>query len=161
LLEIDGKTFESPSGAGRHVKGGITNGWSFWRLPDGRQLRHVRAVYTREDPAKASASFDWSALHTILEALPVGYWTTYGRLADAVGTAPVPLGQHVASCQQCANAYRVLNSGGTVAENFRWSDPQETRSPEEMLQAEGAVIDGRGVPARELSSDDLQALIDE
>src|SRR5262249_44629918 len=129
LLEIDGKTFESPSGAGRYVKGGVTNGWWFWRLPDGRMLLHVRAIYSGDDPAKASTTFDWSALHAILEALPEGHWTTYGSLADAIGTAPVPLGQHVASCQQCANAYRVLTSGGTVADNFRWSDPQDTRSP--------------------------------
>jgi hypothetical protein len=38
---------------------------------------------------------------------------------------PVPLGQHVASCRQCANAYRVLTSDGKIAENFHWSDPQE------------------------------------
>ena len=88
LLEIEGKTFDSPSGAGRYVKGSVTNGWWFWSLPDGRRLRDVRAIYNGEDPAKATPSFDWSALHTILEALPVGHWTTYGSLADAVGTAP-------------------------------------------------------------------------
>ncbi len=128
LLEIDGKTFESPSGAGRYVKGAVTNGWWFWRLPDGRKLLDVRAVYTGEDPTKATPSFDWSALHTILEALPEGYWTTYGSLADAVGTAAQPLGAHVATCQQCPNAYRILNSGGTVAPNFRWSDPDDQRT---------------------------------
>lgn len=29
LLEVDGKTFDSPSGAGRYIKGSATNGWSF------------------------------------------------------------------------------------------------------------------------------------
>jgi hypothetical protein len=30
-----------------------------------------------------------------------------------------------------------------------------------MLEAEGALIDGKGNPARQLSSDDLQALIEQ
>ena len=161
LLDIDGKTFDSPSGAGGYVKGSVTNGWWFWSLPDGRRLRDVRAVYTGEDPAKATPSFDWSALHAILVALPVGHWTTYGSLADAVGTAAQPLGGHVATCPQCTNAHRILKSDGTVAPNFRWSDPGEDRDPMEMLRAEGALVNGKPDPARELSSDDLQVLIEQ
>jgi alkylated DNA nucleotide flippase Atl1 len=161
LLEIDGKTFESPSGAGRFVKGSVTNGWRFWSLPDGRRLVDVRAIYTGEDPAKATPSFDWSALHTVLELLPEGRWTTYGSLADAVGTAPQPLGNHVATCQQCTNAHRILKSDGTVAANFAWSSPDERRDPREILRAEGAFVNGKPDPARELDSDDLQALIEQ
>ena len=161
LLDVDGKTFDSPSGAGRHVKGSITNGWSFWRLPDGRKLADVRAIYTGEDPAKGAPGFDWTALHTILEALPVGHWTTYGSLADAVGTAPVPLGTHVAGCKQCTNAHRILRSDGTVAPNFAWSDSGDQRDPAEMLQAEGAFVNGSADSARELTSDGLQALIEQ
>jgi alkylated DNA nucleotide flippase Atl1 len=161
LLEIGGKTFESPSGAGRYVKGSVTNGWWFWSLPDGRRLRDVRATYKGSDPTKARPSFDWSALHTILEALPFGYWTTYGSLADAVGTAAQPLGAHVATCEQCSNAHRILKGDGVVAPNFRWTDPEDRRDPTEMLRAEGAVVNGKPDPDRELSSDDLQALIEQ
>lgn len=161
LLEIDGKRFDSPSGAGRHVKGSVTNGWSFWTLPDGRKLLDVRAAYTGEEPEKATPSFDWSALHTILDALPAGHWTTYGSLADAVGTAAQPLGRHVAACRQCTNAHRILTSEGTVATNFAWHDPRDTRNPREMLQAEGALLDGQPDPARELTSDELQVLIEQ
>ncbi|WP_420120272.1 GmrSD restriction endonuclease domain-containing protein [Nakamurella sp.] len=50
MLEIDGQQFGSPSGAGDHVKGGVTNGWTFWRLPDGRRLGDVRAAYRGEKP---------------------------------------------------------------------------------------------------------------
>ena len=78
LLEVDGKTFETPSGAGGYVKGSVTNGWWFWSLPDGRRLLDVRAAYTGQPPEKTEAGFDWSALHAILEALPAGHWTTYG-----------------------------------------------------------------------------------
>lgn len=161
LLEVAGKTFDSPSGAGQHVKGSATNGWWFWRLPDGRKLHDVRAVYTGTDPATASSTFDWSGLHTILEALPVGSWTTYGSLADAVGTAAQPLGNHIATCRHCSNAHRVLKSDGTIAPHFRWSDPGDERDPMELLLAEGALVNGSPDPARELSSDALQVLIEQ
>lgn len=161
LLAVDDKTFDSPSGAGRYVKGSNTNGWSFWRLPDGRRLLDVRAVYSGTDPAAATLSFDWSALHTILELLPAGSWTTYGSLANAVGTAPQPLGNHVATCPHCSNAHRILKSDGTMAPNFQWTDPGDERDPMEMLRAEGALVDGNPDPARELGSDDLQVLIEQ
>jgi alkylated DNA nucleotide flippase Atl1 len=161
LLEVNGKTFDSPSGAGRYVKGSVTNGWRFWSLPDGRKLVDVRAIYTGEDPAKATPSFDWSALHTILELLPSGHWTTYGSLADAVGTGAQALGAHVTTCPQCTNPHRILKSDGTIASNFRWSDPEDQRDPLEMLRAEGVFVNGKPDPARELSSDDLQVLIEQ
>ena len=162
LLEVDGNTFDSPSGAGRYVKGGSsTNGWRFWSLPDGRTLRDVRTAYTGEDPKQATAGFDWSALHAILEALPVGHWTTYDALADAVGTAPQHLRAHVAACQQCTNTHRILTADGTLARNGRWIDPTVDRDPTAMLRAEGAVDNGKPDPARELSSDDLQVLIEQ
>lgn len=42
-IELDGKRFGSPSGAGLHVRGKATNGWYFWTVADGRRLRDVRA----------------------------------------------------------------------------------------------------------------------
>jgi alkylated DNA nucleotide flippase Atl1 len=161
LLEIDGKTFDSPSGAGRYVKGSVTNGWSFWRLDDARRLLDVRAAYAGRQPTKGKAAFDWSGLHNVLELLPEGYWTTYGSLADAIGTAPQPLGNHVATCQQCSNAHRIVRSDRTVAPNFRWSNANDRRDPMQTLAAEGALANGAPDPARELTSDDLQALIEQ
>ncbi|MFD4354298.1 hypothetical protein ACFWPX_17220 [Nocardia sp. NPDC058518] len=49
-LEAEGQSFGSPSGAGRHVKGSVTNGWTFWSLPDGRRLIDVRAAFRGEKP---------------------------------------------------------------------------------------------------------------
>ena len=48
-----------------------------------------------------------------------------------------------------------------VAPNFRWSDPEDGRDPTDMLRAEGAFVNGKPDPGRELSSDDLQALIEQ
>lgn len=136
-LEVNGQVFDTPSGAGKHVKGAVTNGWAFWRVEDGRKLADVRAVYRGQKPESKSSAppFNWSRLHAILEALPEGRWTTYGDLADAVGAATQPLGGHIADCPQCANAHRILNHHARVAPNFTWTDRADQRDPEQMLQS--------------------------
>lgn len=160
-LEVDGKRFDTPSGAGKHVKGAIANGWVFWRLEDGRALSDVRAIYRGTKPADtAKPGFDWSALHAILGALPEGAWTTYGDLADAVGTAPQPLGAHITACPQCVNAHRVLTHEGRIADGFRWADPNDDRDPALLLTADGVRLDGgRADAAQRLSSDELTDLL--
>ncbi|KAA0919257.1 DUF262 domain-containing protein [Dietzia sp. ANT_WB102] len=45
LIELDGKQFASPSGAGRHLHKKPLNGWLFWAMPDGRRLADVRSEY--------------------------------------------------------------------------------------------------------------------
>nr|WP_255533088.1 DUF1524 domain-containing protein [Nocardia sp. XZ_19_231] len=41
-LEVEGQSFGSPSGAGRHVKGSVTNGWTFWSSrTDGDSLTYA------------------------------------------------------------------------------------------------------------------------
>jgi alkylated DNA nucleotide flippase Atl1 len=158
-LSVDGRTFETPSGAGKHLKGKATNGWAFWRLPDGRKLLDVRSAFTGTKPNEKATHFDWSTLHAILEALPAGHWTTYGSLAEVIGTSPQPLGGHVAGCNQCANAHRILQSNGTVSPGFTWTDPNDLRQPMEMLEYEGLPFhNGKADKTRELTADDLAAL---
>jgi hypothetical protein len=41
-LEVDGQAFGSPSAAAMRVRGGATNGWHFWSVPDGRRLGELR-----------------------------------------------------------------------------------------------------------------------
>lgn len=161
-LKVDGQTFDYPSGAARYARGGVgANGWYFWRLADGRKLVDVRAGFRGEDPTKPTNTFDWSLLHHILQALPAGSWITYGQLADAVGTAPQPLGGHVTSCTQCVNAHRILASGGKVAPGFAWTDPDDHRDPRDLLESEGVAFkEDKADPTMELRSDALAALID-
>jgi len=159
LIEIDGQTFETPSGAGKHVRGGSTNGWYFWRLADGRTLKDVRAAYRGEKPQE-SDRFDWSTLHAVLEAIPTGHWTTYGDLASVVGTSAQPIGSHITGCVQCVNAHRVLKSDGSVASNFAWTDAEDDRDPAQMLESEGVLIaNGRADTRQKLSADELSELI--
>lgn len=103
---------------------------------------------------------DWSDLHQLLEAVPAGRWTTYGALAAVVGTAPQPLGQHVTRCDDCANAYRILGSGGRPAPNFVWGDPQRTDRVEDVLAAEGVTFaNGVADPSQRLDAEALRALL--
>lgn len=158
-VEVDGRRYDSPSGAAKHVRGGAANGWYFWRLSDGRMLQDVRSAYqgSQSNPLER---FDWTPLHVILESLPDGSWTTYGALASVLGTAAQPVGNHITNCPQCTNAHRVLTSSGSVAAKFTWTDATDTRDPAEMLAGEGVEIrDGKADPARELGSDELAELI--
>lgn len=159
-IEIDGKKYSSPSNAGYHVKGGkATNGWSFWQLLDGRRLSDIRTLYRGEN-AEKPAGFDWSRLHQILEALPAGSWTSYSELADAIGTAPQPLGAHIMRCAQCTHVWRVLTSEGRVAPGFAWTDTDDKGDADELLRAEGVgVVEGVADRAQKLDSDALTALL--
>lgn len=45
-IEVRGQgVFKSPSLAGNAVTGRNTNGWDFWKLPDGRRLGDLRDLY--------------------------------------------------------------------------------------------------------------------
>lgn len=47
-LKVGGLSFDTPSAAGAHArKGKATNGWTFWRLDDGRRLGELREEYRR------------------------------------------------------------------------------------------------------------------
>jgi alkylated DNA nucleotide flippase Atl1 len=127
-------------------------GPSWWLLPDGRDLTNAAGAVT-------GGAFDWSRLHRVMSALPSGRWTTYGDLADLVGTAAQPLGLHIARCSQCANAHRVLGADGRVRPNFTWDDPDDQRRPEDILKAEGLdVRDGVADPAGRLQPEELASL---
>ncbi|MFD3352696.1 MGMT family protein [Streptomyces fradiae] len=100
---------------------------------------------------------DWTSLHTLLEAVPPGRWTTYGDVATAIGSHAVPVGTHLATCHACPNPWRVLNAAGRVSPGFRWADPTRTDTPAGILAAEGVRFDG-DTAAREarLPLDELQ-----
>jgi Protein of unknown function DUF262/Protein of unknown function (DUF1524)/Restriction Enzyme Adenine Methylase Associated len=48
-IGIDGREFDSPSGAAKHVLGRNQNGWTYWRVPDGRRLEDVRMEFRDGD----------------------------------------------------------------------------------------------------------------
>ena len=95
---------------------------------------------------------------TVLAGLPSGRWTTYGEVAVAVGSHPVPVGSAIAS-HPMPNPWRVLQSGGTVSAQFRWTDQHRTDDPRDLLRAEGVHVDvaGRADPEQFMDAVELAA----
>src|SRR5439155_115779 len=127
-------------------------GPAWWVLPDGRDLPTVAG-------ASDGGGFDWSELHSLLAAIPPGRWTTYGDLARVVGTASMPLGQHIANCRDCPNAQRVLGADRKPRPGFRWADPTDMRTQEQALAAEGVRFrDGAADESQHSDVADLEAM---
>jgi uncharacterized protein with ParB-like and HNH nuclease domain/alkylated DNA nucleotide flippase Atl1 len=112
---------------------------------------------------ESSGGRDWSRLHAALAAMPAGAWTTYGDLAELIGSHQVPVGQHLANATGVLNAHRVLTADGRVSKGFNWTDPHDDRDIHELLRAEGVSMDdgGRADPSQRLYADDLADLIGE
>jgi len=111
-----------------------------------------------EEPAEGR---DWSRLHAALAALPYGAWTTYGDLAELIGSHQVPVGQHLASTPGLLNAYKVLNADGQVSAEFHWTDPADDRDVYEVLRADGVRVDSdmRADQSQRLTANELADLI--
>jgi alkylated DNA nucleotide flippase Atl1 len=129
-----------------------TRGTSWWVNDDGDDL--VALADELAGPVTVGTR-DWSDLHELLRRVPPGRWTTYGDLAKAIGTAAQPLGTHVATCEDCENAWRILTADGRPSLSFRWSDPTRTDTASTVLTSEGLSFDekGRADPARRMRWD--------
>ncbi|MBT2457818.1 DUF262 domain-containing protein [Streptomyces sp. ISL-86] len=109
---------------------------------------------------RAERSRDWGLAHQVLAALPHGTWTSYGDLAAYVGSGAQAVGNHLAKTDGVANAYRVLNADGKVAEGFQWAG-QDGGDVRVRLGADGIRFTATGAadPAQRLTSGDLALLI--
>jgi alkylated DNA nucleotide flippase Atl1 len=104
----------------------------------------------------SAAGKDWTNLHTLLAAIPLGRWTTYGDAAEAIGSHAIPVGQHLARCGQCPNAWRVLTAKGRVSPGFRWPDPQRAETAVDVLLSEGLRFNGNAAdPASRMTPEEL------
>ena len=102
---------------------------------------------------------DWSLLRKACAALPTGTWTTYGDLAELIGSHPVPVGVHLAH-HPVPNAWRVLMVDGAISPNFRWEASGRTDDPKELLESEGiAFTGGRADPAQRITGAELAGLL--
>jgi len=109
-----------------------------------------------------AGGFDWSLAHDILAAIPDGNWTAYNNLAEAVGTSSQAVANHISRCTVCVHPYRVLIWNGRIAEGFAWSDPAETRTPQDVLKSEGLRFTNHVAdPEQKLLAEDLLALVED
>lgn len=141
----------SASGLAEHIIGeacgraASITGPTWWADADGLRLYELLEEHTGEPVyAQPGGERDWSELHRILADIEPGQWTTYKDLADAIGSSPVAVGQHVARCDVCPQAYRVLTSRRTVSAGFTWSDSDRDDDPQALLEQEGVVFDEAG-----------------
>jgi alkylated DNA nucleotide flippase Atl1 len=174
--DADGGSY-TPTGLANHIFASVTGrsvdgiqGTTWWdvdtrHLPDNvdsDEWAALAGVSLASLARQVSGSRkDWTALHTLLAALPEGRWTTYGDVASVVGSHAVPVGTHLAACNQCPNAWRVLSAAGRVSPGFRWTDPTRTELPRDILVAEGIHFNGEAAaPETRLTLDALGDLLD-
>lgn len=84
-----------------------------------------------------------SHVASIIAGIPAGRWTSYGDVAIVANTYPQPLAA-VLSSFPMANAWRVLQGGGTISTGFRWSEPGRSDDPRSVLEGEGVEFDADG-----------------
>ncbi len=102
----------------------------------------------------------WRQLDQVLAAMPLGVWTTYGDLAELLGSHPVPIGQRIAT-HPTPGGHRVLTAQGSVSPQFRWYEPDRDDDPAQVLAAEGVKFDaaGRAHPGQRFTAKDLADLL--
>lgn len=103
----------------------------------------------------------WAELRAALVAMPSGTWTTYGDVAELIGSHPVPVGSYLGSNPTVLGAYRVLTADGKVSGSFRWADGSDRQPPQELLTSEGVRFDpsGRADRSQRLSAAELATLL--
>lgn len=85
----------------------------------------------------------WTALNSVLAAIPAGRWTSYSEVGEVIGVHQVPVGNRLATAP-APNAHRVLRRTGEVSSSFQWLDRSREDRPEDILKAEGVKFDERG-----------------
>jgi Restriction Enzyme Adenine Methylase Associated/Family of unknown function (DUF6416) len=118
-LDVDGKKFQSPSGAGRYVKGAVTNGWSFWRLDDGRRLSDVRAAYRGERPEQNDEPGPLSEWGADDFDAAVTVWSGITLKARELFRAVIAAAPQRVSADDLAQELQ-LDSGASVAGLLSW-----------------------------------------
>ncbi|MFE7773734.1 DUF262 domain-containing protein [Streptomyces sp. NPDC057445] len=103
----------------------------------------------------------WAELRAALTAMPSGTWTTYGDVAELIGSHPVPVGTYLGANTSVLGAYRVLTVEGRISPSFRWADGSDRPPPQELLTSEGVRFDslGRAHPSQRLSAAELATLL--
>ncbi|MEU9097420.1 DUF262 domain-containing protein [Streptomyces sp. NPDC048361] len=100
-------------------------------------------------------------LRAALVAMPSGTWTTYGDVAELIGSRPDSVQAVLDAHAGVMGAHRVLTTEGRVSPSFRWAEGGDRPPPQELLASEGVRFDslGRAHPAQRLSAAELATLL--
>ena len=128
----DGRRYSTSNLAGKIVEDSTgvemsVAGPQWWALDDGTTLSELAGF--------KSGRRDWSTLHRLMRTIKAGEWTTYGDVAEVVGSHPIAIGQHLVQCEECEGAWRVLGANGRPRPNFAWSDPTRDETARDVLSA--------------------------
>ena len=101
-----------------------------------------------------------SKVAAIAAEIPPGRWTSYGEVALVAGTYPQPVAAVLAN-RPIPNAWRVLQSSGSISPGFRWQDEGRADDPLDVLRSEGVEFDddGRAVKERFMPATELAVAI--
>lgn len=103
----------------------------------------------------------WAELRAALVVMPSGTWTTYGDVAELIGSHPVPVGTYLGSNSSLMGAYRVLTAEGKISPAFRWPEGSDRKPPTDLLMSEGVRFDSsaRAHRSQRLTAAELATLL--
>jgi uncharacterized protein with ParB-like and HNH nuclease domain/alkylated DNA nucleotide flippase Atl1 len=96
----------------------------------------------------------------LIASIPRGKWTSYGAIANVLGTASQVVGNRIRRGSQ-EGAWRVLRANGEIAPGFKWAanSPNQGKDLREVLESEGVRFNELGLAFEDdkFGEDDLAA----
>jgi uncharacterized protein with ParB-like and HNH nuclease domain/alkylated DNA nucleotide flippase Atl1 len=96
----------------------------------------------------------------LIASIPRGKWTSYGAIANVLGTASQVVGNRITRGSQ-EGAWRVLRANGEIAPGFKWAanSPNQGKDLREVLESEGVRFNELGLAFDDdrFGEDDLAA----
>ena len=82
----------------------------------------------------------------LISSIPEGKWTSYGTIANVIGTASQVVGNRITKGSQ-DGAWRVLRANGEIAPGFKWAanSPNQGKELREVLELEGVRFTNQGL----------------
>ena len=125
--------------------------------------RRIREVDQQRKQAMQSLDEVQQFIAQALRAVEAGQWTAHQDLAELAGTTAAEVAHFLASWKiQIPNAYRVLNSDGSIPEEGMLNATYRSIDLRERLAKEGLAFDelGHAVQEQRLSAGALKELLD-
>ena len=119
------------------------NGNHYWTVDGERSLRDI-AGEAGIFELGAGRTIDRQKLHEVCASIPLGTWTTYGDVADAIGVpgAAQSVANLISTDDLVQNAHRVLRATGRISPGWTATAGGGPEVARAKLDAEGVSFDG-------------------